>query len=332
MRPFVYTRATSPAEAIDAATRAASVRYLAGGTNLVDLLRAGVERPEQVVDVTGLPLAAIEEHEGGGLRIGATARNSQVANDRRVQERYPLLARAILNGASPQLRNMATVGGNLLQRTRCPYFYDLAAACNKRVPGAGCDALEGYHRGHAILGTSPSCIAVHPSDMCVALAALDAVVHVEGAGGARRAIPIVDFHRLPGQTPHIDTALEPGELVTAIDLPPAPAGRSIYRKVRDRASFAFALVSVAALLGVEEGRVTSARVALGGVAHKPWRARAAEDMLLGAPAEQAAFRRAAEQALEGARPGRHNAFKVELARRLIVRALADLAAGGGDGS
>ena len=332
MRPFAYTRATSPAEAIDAATGAASVRYLAGGTNLVDLLRAGVERPERVVDVTRLPLAAIEEREGGGLRIGATARNSHVANDRRVQERYPLLARAILNGASPQLRNMATVGGNLMQRTRCPYFYDLAAACNKREPGAGCGALDGYNRTHAILGTSTSCIAVHPSDMCVALAALDAVVHVEGGGGARRAIPIVDFHRLPGQTPHIETELESGELITAIDLPPAPAGRSTYLKVRDRASFAFALVSVGALLGVEEGRIASARVALGGVAHKPWRARAAEDLLIGAPADEATFRRVAERALDGAHPRRHNAFKVELATRLIFRALADLAAGAGDRS
>jgi xanthine dehydrogenase YagS FAD-binding subunit len=329
MKEFSYSRAAYSTEAIGLATAApaSSVRYLAGGTNLVDLMREGIERPDRVIDITRLPLAGIYDLPDGSLRIGALARNSQVANDERVRRRYPLLARAILSGASPQLRNRATVGGNLLQRTRCGYFYDTAAACNKRVPGAGCDAMDGFHRMHAILGASASCIAVHPSDMCVALAALDAVVNIEGPLGARRAVPLTEFHRLPGDTPHIETVLEHGELVTAIDLPPAAPGRTSYTKVRDRASFAFALASVAVRLHVEAGRTASARIALGGVAHKPWRAYAAEELLTGAPPEPVVFRRAAREAVSGACPHPDNAFKCELAQRLIYRALTELAAG-----
>jgi xanthine dehydrogenase YagS FAD-binding subunit len=332
MKPFSFARATDVAAAIATVAAEPGATFLAGGTNLVDLMREGIERPDQLVDVTRLPLGAIEELADGGLRIGATARNVQVANHRLVRQHYPMLARAILNGASAQLRNMATVGGNLMQRTRCSYFYDLAAACNKREPGAGCDALGGYNRMHAILGASDSCIAVHPSDMCVALAALDAVVQIQGARGARRSIPLVDFHRLPGETPQIETELAHGELIVAVDLPPPMAGRSTYVKVRDRASYAFALVSVAALLDVQEGQIRSARLALGGVAHKPWRAWAAEELLIGAQADEALFRRAAEQAVAGARTYQHNAFKVELAKRLIARTLADLASGAGETS
>jgi xanthine dehydrogenase YagS FAD-binding subunit len=327
MKEFAYSRAADAAEAIALATTAptSSARYLAGGTNLVDLMREGIERPDRLVDISRLPLAGIDDLPDGSLRIGALARNSQVGNDERIRRRYPLLARAILSGASPQLRNRATVGGNLLQRTRCGYFYDTAAACNKRVPGAGCDAMDGFNRTHAILGAGESCIAVHPSDMCVALTALDAVVNIEGPRGTRRAVPLTEFHRLPGETPHIETVLEHGELVTAIDLPPAPPGRTSYTKVRDRASFAFALSSVAVRLHVEAGRTASARIALGGVAHKPWRAYATEELLTGAPPEPAVFRRAAQEAVSGAHPLRHNAFKVELVQRLVYRTLTDLA-------
>jgi xanthine dehydrogenase YagS FAD-binding subunit len=328
MKPFAYTCAGSATEAIDAVADESSVKYLAGGTNLVDLMREEIETPARVVDVTGLPLADIDELADGGLWIGAIARNTQVAADRRVRTRYPMLARAILLGASPQLRNMATVGGNLMQRTRCQYFYDLASACNKRHPGSGCDALDGHNRMHAILGASETCIAVHPSDMCVALAALDAVVHVQGSGGARRAIPMAEFHRLPGQTPHIETALESGELITAVELPPPPPGRSTYVKIRDRASFAFALVSLAVVLDLAEDRIRSVRLALGGVAHKPWRATDAEALLVGASADDETFEAAANLAVAQAHPRRHNAFKVQLAKRLIVRTLADLTSEG----
>jgi xanthine dehydrogenase YagS FAD-binding subunit len=327
MKEFAYVRATGAAAAIEAAAASAaprSVRYMAGGTNLVDLMRVGVERPDLVVDITRLPLAGIEELPGGGLRIGALARNAHVARDARVRGRYPLLARAIEQGASPQLRSMATVGGNLLQRTRCPYFYDSAAACNKRRPGSGCDAIGGLNRTHAILGASDACIAVHPSDMCVALAALDATVVIQGPGGAARTVPLTDFHRLPGGTPHVETVLEPGELVVAVDLPPAPPWRASYVKVRERASFAFALVSVAALVHVDGGRITRARLALGGVAAKPWRAYECEEVLTGAVPDAATFRRAAMEAMAGARPTRNNAFKVELAERLIQRTLGEL--------
>ncbi|HUR09007.1 MAG TPA: xanthine dehydrogenase family protein subunit M [Nonomuraea sp.] len=323
MREFSYVRAANISDAIEQA--AGSARYLAGGTNLIDLMREEVERPERLVDITRLPLADIEDLPGGGLRLGALARNSQVAHDDRVRRRYPLLARAILNGASAQLRNKATVGGNLLQRTRCGYFYDAAAACNKRAPGTGCDALGGFNRTHAVLGSSESCIAVHPSDMCVALAALDAVVNVQGPGGVRRAVPLTDFHRLPGRTPDIETELLDGELITSVDLPPGRPGQAAYAKVRDRAGYAFALVSVAVLLHVEQGRTAAVRIALGGVAHKPWRAYSAEEMLTGAVAEEPAFRLAAEEAVAEARPRRHNGFKVELAERLIRRTLTELA-------
>ncbi|MEV4111565.1 xanthine dehydrogenase family protein subunit M [Nonomuraea sp. NPDC049695] len=327
MREFAYVRAAD----VSAAVRLAGpqVRYLAGATNLFDLMREEVETPELVVDISRLPLSAVEDLPDGGLRLGALARNSQVAADDRIRRRYPVLARALLKGASPQLRNRATVGGNLLQRTRCRYFYDLGAACNKRVPGAGCAALDGFNRAHAVLGASQSCVAVHPSDMCVALAALDATVNLTGQDG-ERSVPITDFHRLPGETPHKETVLREGELVTSVDLPPEQPGPGDYVKVRDRASYAFALVSVAASLRVESGRIAGARIALGGVAPKPWRAYAAEELLVGAVTGEAAaggavFGRAAEEAVAGAAPLEHNAFKVELARRLVRRTLIELA-------
>jgi xanthine dehydrogenase YagS FAD-binding subunit len=303
----------------------AGAKYLGGGTNLVDLMRETIEHPEVLVDVSGLS-RGIEETQDGGLRIGAGVKNTAVAADRRVRDRYPLLAEAILAGASAQIRNMATVGGNLLQRTRCGYFYDEAARCNKRTPGAGCDALEGFNRLHAILGASSACVATHPSDMAVALAALDAGVTLESEGSSRD-MPLVDVHRLPGETPKIETWLKAGELITAITLPPKGfAGRSAYRKVRDRASYAFALVSVAAALEVEDGVVKAVRIALGGVAHKPWRARTAEAALKGGPATGAAFRAAAEAELASARGLRDNGFKIELSRRVIADTLLGLAA------
>ena len=323
MTPFLYERATDARGAV-AAGALAGAKYLGGGTNLVDLMRETVERPERLVDVSRL-CCEIEDTADGGLRLGAGVKNTAVAADRRVRERHPLLAQALLAGASAQIRNMATVGGNLLQRTRCGYFYDDAARCNKRAPGAGCDALEGFNRIHAILGASPSCVATHPSDMCVALAALDAVVSVEGPGGARE-IALTDLHRLPGDTPQVETELAPGELIVAVTLPPDGVGaRSAYRKVRDRASYAFALVSVAAGLELEGGAVKDVRIALGGVAHKPWRARIAEAALAGGPATPAAFRDAAEAELAPARGLRDNAFKIELARRVIVDTLTKLA-------
>ena len=323
MTPFSYNRAADQAEALRLGG-AAAARYLGGGTNLVDLLRETVERPTALVDVTGLS-AAIEEQDGGGLLIGAAARNTAVAEHRAVRERYPVLARAILAGASAQIRNMATVGGNLLQRTRCTYFYDNEGSrCNKRDPGQGCDAIDGFNRIHAILGTSPACIATHPSDMCVALAALDAVVHTQGADGAR-TLKLVDLHRLPDGRPDLETTLAPGELIVAVALPALPmAARSSYRKVRDRASYAFALVSVAAALEVEGGTVKDVRLALGGVAPKPWRAWKAEAALRGQKATQAAFRAAAEAELADAAPLRDNGFKVELAKRAIAATLNDL--------
>ncbi|MEV4170529.1 xanthine dehydrogenase family protein subunit M [Nonomuraea sp. NPDC049709] len=327
MRPFAYVKPTDVEAAVRAAATEPGAKYLGGGTNLVDLMREGIERPDTVVDVTGLPLDTVEELPGGGLRIGALVRNSVLAADGRVRARYPVLSQALLAGASAQLRNMATVGGNLLQRTRCPYFYDGASACNKREPGSGCDAIDGFNRGHAILGVSESCIATHPSDMAVALAALDAVVEVRGVNGPRR-IPLTDFHRLPGHTPEIETELGPGDLVTAVELPPLTAA-SRYRKVRDRASYAFALVSVAAALRVQDGTVAEVRLALGGVATKPWRAREAERILLGGPADEAAFRHAAEVELAAAsvRPG--NAFKAGLAVATITATLRELTSTGG---
>jgi xanthine dehydrogenase YagS FAD-binding subunit len=325
MTPFLFERPTDTSGAVASGARAGA-RYLGGGTNLVDLMRETIEHPRVLVDVTGLS-REIEDTPGGGLKIGAGVKNTAVAADRRVRERYPLLAQAILAGASAQIRNMATVGGNLLQRTRCPYFYDTAARCNKRAPGAGCDALEGFNRMHAILGASSACVATHPSDMCVALAALDAVVTVEGSEGVRD-IALVDLHRLPGETPQIETELRPGELITAVTLPPSGfAARCSYRKIRDRASYAFALVSVAAGLELEGGVIRDARLALGGVAHKPWRARAAEAALRGRPATEAVFREAAAAELAPARGLRDNLFKIELARRVIVDSLVRLAQG-----
>ena len=326
MTPFVYTRAT---DAADAVRRAAvpDAKYLGGGTNLVDLMRETIERPVALIDVTRLSRDIVEQ-AAGGLRIGAAAPNTAVAEHRLVRTRYPVLARAILAGASAQIRNMATVGGNLLQRTRCTYFYDdEGSRCNKRHPGQGCDAIEGFNRNHAVLGASDACVAVHPSDMCVALAALDAVVHLQGRDGGR-SLALTDLHRLPGDRPDIETLLEPGELITSVELPALPlAVRSTYRKVRDRASYAFALVSVAAALAIEDGRIKDVRLALGGVAHKPWRAWRAEEALRGQAVNQAVFTTAAEAELADARPLKANGFKIELARRTIVAVLDELAGG-----
>jgi xanthine dehydrogenase YagS FAD-binding subunit len=323
MTPFTYARAASVPDAVERAA-AAGARFLGGGTNLVDLMRETVERPAALVDVSGLA-AAITQRDDGGLRIDGAARNTAIAEHRAVRERYPVLSRAILAGASAQIRNMATLGGNLLQRTRCTYFFDNEGSrCNKRTPGQGCDAVDGFNRYHAILGASPACVATHPSDMAVALAALDAVVHVSGANG-ERAVPIDDLHRLPGDRPDIETELAPGELITGVELPALPLyARSTYRKVRDRSSYAFALVSVAAALEVKDGVVNDVRIALGGVAHKPWRAWKAEQALRGGQAGEDAFRAAADAELADARPLAHNAFKIELARRAIVAVLAEL--------
>lgn len=324
MRSFAYVSAPDVASAITAIGASPHAKFIGGGTNLVDLMREDIETPDTVIDITRLPLTGIEELPGGGVRIGALVRNSHLAADRLIRTRYPMLSQALLSGASGQLRNMATVGGNLLQRTRCAYFYDSAAACNKREPGSGCDAIGGFNRNLGVLGVSESCIATNPSDMCVALAALDAIVEVESVRGARR-IPLADFHRLPGSTPHVETELAADELITAVELPALPvAANSRYRKVRDRSSYAFALVSVAAALNVQDGRVAEVRLALGGVAAKPWRAREAERILLGAPATEESFERAAAAELSAAvgRPG--NEFKIELARRAIVATLRAL--------
>lgn len=324
MTPFIYARAGDAADAIRMGA-GAGARYLGGGTNLVDLMRETLERPQSLVDVTGLS-DSIEETDDGGLKIGAAARNTAVAEHRVVRTRYPMLSRAILAGASAQIRNMATVGGNLLQRTRCAYFYDDdGARCNKRGPGQGCDAIEGFNRDHAILGASPSCVATHPSDMCVALAALDATVHVLSSRG-ERTLKLTELHRLPEDRPDRDTVLEPGELITAVEVPALGFGaRSTYRKVRDRASYAFALVSVAAALDLNGGAMRDVRIALGGVAHKPWRALKAEAALKGKAATDAAFREAAEAELVEAKALKHNGFKIELAKRTITAVLSELA-------
>jgi xanthine dehydrogenase YagS FAD-binding subunit len=328
VRPFAYKRARDAEAAVaSVASAGRSATYLGGGTNLVDLMKLGVEAPDLLVDVTALGQDRIEERPDGGLRIGAAVRNSDLAANRAVRSRYPVLARALVSGASGQLRNLATVGGNLLQRTRCPYFQDVSKPCNKRRPGSGCPAREGHHRDLAVFGHSEACVATHPSDMAVAMVALGAEVRVIGPEG-ERTIPLPGLHRLPGDEPHRDTVLERGELITAVELAPlAFAVRSDFRKVRDRASFAFALVSVAAALDVADGAVRDCRLALGGVAHVPWRARRAEDTLRGLPATEESFARAADAELAEARPLRDNAFKVPLARNLLVRTMADLAEG-----
>ncbi|CAN5578909.1 xanthine dehydrogenase family protein subunit M [soil metagenome] len=328
MNPFSYSRAVDWQSAARDLAADPKAKFLGGGTNLIDLMKMGVETPARLIDINRLPLAQVEElPDNAGIRIGALVRNSDLAEHPLVTARYPVLSEALLSGASPQLRNLATTAGNLMQRTRCYYFYDPAfPMCNKRNPGSGCGALEGYNRIHAILGQSEHCIATHPSDMCVALAMLDAVVRVHGAPG-ERTIPMGDFHRLPGDTPQIETSLQPNELITAVDLPAIPfATRSHYLKVRDRASYAFALVSVAAALEIVGGTIQSARIALGGVAHKPWRAQKAEQALVGkAPADKV-FRDAAEAELAAAKGYKYNTFKIELARRALTQALGTVAA------
>ena len=329
MNRVSYMRVDDVAAAVREVAGNPTARFVAGGTNLIDLMKENVERPSRLIDITHLALREVEPTADGGLRLGALATNSAVAYHPEVERRYPLLSQAILAGASPQLRNMASVGGNLMQRTRCAYFYDLATPCNKRTPGAGCSALGGFNRHHAILGTSEHCIAVHPSDMCVALAALAAVVRVTGPDGDRE-IPFADFHRLPGDTPHLDTSKRPDEIITAVDLPAQGfADQYAYLKVRDRTSYAFALVSVAAALRLEGETIEEGRLALGGVAHKPWRDPAAEASLQGQPATSATFQRVADALLTGAQGFGHNTFKIELARRAVVRALGQAAGGAG---
>ena len=326
MHPFSYTTADSATAALRLASDDPKARYLAGGTTLVDLMKLEVERPTQLIDITGLPLAEITTLPDGALRVGAMVRNADLAHNEAVRRRYPMLSQALLAGASGQLRNMATTGGNLLQRTRCPYFRDTAMPCNKREPGTGCSALHGENRGHAVLGTSEACIATHPSDMAVALVALDAVVRTIGPEG-ERAIPIGELHRLPGDHPEIETILRPGELITAVEIPALSfATRSVYVKVRDRASYAFALAAAAVAIDLNDGTVRDARVALGGVGTVPWRSREAEAALRGQSAGARTYRSAAEAALAGARPRKDNAFKIELARRTLVRALTRAAA------
>jgi xanthine dehydrogenase YagS FAD-binding subunit len=327
MMSFSFTRVASTAEAIAAIADNPAAKLIAGGTNLIDLMKYDLERPTRLIDISRLPLAEITDRPDGGLRLGALVTNTKMAYDARVERRYPLLASAILAGASPQLRNVATAGGNLLQRTRCHYFYDVAAPCNKRKPGTGCPALVGMNRINAILGASEHCIATHPSDMCVALAALSASVLVEGPGG-ERTIPFDAFHRLPEDTPERDTNLQPDEIVVAVDLPTESfATHYSYLKLRDRLSYAFALVSVATALRIVNGEIVDARLALGGVATKPWRNMTAETLLLGGPAELERFSAAADLILREARGYEHNAFKIELARRAIIRALSQAAAG-----
>jgi xanthine dehydrogenase YagS FAD-binding subunit len=329
MKTFDYVRPATIGEAVAVASTGGAV-FLAAGTNLLDLMKGGVSRPNKLVDISHLPgLDRIEDLPDGGVRIGALVRNADLAHDQNFARRFPAVSEALLSGASAQLRNAATVGGNLLQRTRCAYFYDVASACNKRDPGSGCDARGGDNRLHAIFGWSANCIATHPSDFCVPLVVLDAVVEVEGRAG-RREIPLETFHRLPGDAPDRETMLEPGEMIVAIRLPAEAAhfaAHARYLKVRERTSYAFAVVSAATALRIEDGTIAAARLALGGVALKPWRAREAEEILIGARPEASSFRRAAEAALAGAKPSGDNAFKIELARRIVVRAFALAAAG-----
>ncbi len=329
MNNFTYVRATSLKEAIALVTQDANATVIAGGTNLVDRMKVFLDEPSQLIDISRLSLNQIQRSPDGSLHIGALVTNTALADHPEVRRDYPLLSRAILSGASQQIRNVATVGGNLMQRTRCSYYYDTAFACNKRKPGTGCPAATGINRLHAILGASDQCVAVHPSDMAVALAALDAIVEVTSTKASRQ-IPLVDFHRLPGNTPQRDTNLEPGELMTKIILPANPVAKSgVYLKLRDRTSYAFALVSVAALVNLSGETIRTARIALGGVAHKPWRVQKAEQFLIGKTAEAATFEQAANLILQGAKPLAGNLFKIELSKRLIRRALAVSAKGGG---
>ncbi|MCF5543890.1 FAD binding domain-containing protein [Pseudomonas salomonii] len=326
MNPFQYSKPADVQEAVHLSS--ATSRFIAGGTNLLDLMKENISRPEHLIDITGLALNGVEETADGGVMIGALVSNADLAWHPLIEARYPLLSQAILAGASPQLRNMASTGGNLLQRTRCYYFYDASVPCNKREPGSGCPARAGLNRIHAILGASEHCVATHPSDMCVALAALQARVHVEGRGGAR-VIEFADFHRLPGDTPERDNLLADDELITAIELPPDHlANHSHYLKIRDRASYAFALVSVAAALELEGDTIVDARLALGGVAHKPWRDRVVEAALIGQAVSRETFSQAADALLQDAEPLEHNRFKIKLARRAIIRALSDAAVAG----
>lgn len=322
MKPFTYERPATP-EAAASALTTPGAKFIAGGTNLLDLMKLEIETPRHLIDLTRLGLDKTEATPEGGLRIGALVRNADLAADSRIRSKYGVLSRALLSGASGQLRNQATTAGNLLQRTRCGYFYDTAKPCNKRVPGAGCAALQGYNRMHAVLGTSEQCIATHPSDMAVAMRVLDAKVETLSAAGIQRVIPIADFHRLPGTTPDIDTTLQADELITAVTLPPPVPGRHLYRKVRDRASYAFALVSVAAIVDEAHGRFRSVRLAFGGVAHRPWRVTAAESNLVDASVSTASANAAADIVLEGARGFGHNEFKISLLRRILVAAVQE---------
>jgi xanthine dehydrogenase YagS FAD-binding subunit len=322
MKAFTYQRVDSTAHATAAALKPGA-KVIAGGTNLLDLMKLQIETPSNLVDINRLPLDNIDETADGGLRIGALVRNSDLAADARVRQRYGVLSRALLAGASAQLRNKATTGGNLLQRTRCYYFYDVTKPCNKRNPGSGCAALAGFNRIHAILGASEQCIATHPSDMAVAMLALDANVETVNREGETKTIPIAEFYRLPGRTPEIETSLKPGEIITAVTLPPPPLGVHIYRKVRDRASYAFALVSVAAIVDSTQGRIRSVRLAFGGLAHRPWRTPIAEQRLINATASTATFNAAADAVLDGARGFGGNDFKIRLTRRTLHSVLAE---------
>ncbi|MGR4842862.1 FAD binding domain-containing protein [Rhizobium sp. LARHSG275] len=322
MQSFTYQRAESVEEAATAVATRPDARFISGGTNLLDLMKLEIERPAHLVDISRLPLDRIEETDEGGLRIGAQVRNSDLAADPKVRSRYPMLAQALLAGASGQIRNKASTAGNLLQRTRCPYFYDRNMPCNKREQGSGCAALQGFNRTHAVLGASQACIAVHPPDMAVAMSGLDARIETISSGSETRTIPIGDLHRLPGTTPDVETVLDHGEMIAAVTLPPIPPGRQVYRKVRDRASFAFALVSVAVIVEKSGDRIRSARITMGGVAAKPWRATAAEQRLAGAATSDAAITDAAEAALAGAVGHGGNDFKIPLAKRTVRYTLA----------
>jgi len=324
MKPFMYERVTDP-RAAGAAVSRAGAKFISGGTNLLDLMKLEIEQPTHLVDISRLPLKEVEDLPDGGIRIGAQSANSEVAADPRVRARYPALAEALLAGASGQLRNKASIGGNLLQRTRCPYFYDIAVACNKRTPGAGCAALRGFNRAHAILGASDACIATHPSDMAVAMSALEAQIDLLEPNQSTRRVAIDDFYGLPGSTPHIETVLRPGEMITAVILPPPPPGRQRYRKVRDRSSYEFALVSVAVIIATDRETISTARVAFGAVAHKPWRSIDAEAALTGRPATLTTYQAAADAAMRSAVGRGHNDFKIELAKRTLCRTLADAA-------